>query len=179
MRVLVAYSSKYGATEGIAERIGARLRTAGHHVDVLRCRDVDRPDEYDAYVVGSAAYMGKWRKAARNFMERNTGVLASKPTWLFSSGPLGTERIDRDGNDVLVAAEPKQFEEYESRIHPRGRMVFFGALDVDQLRGPDRIVSWMPANDALPEGDFRDWHAIDSWADHVAADLRSSAGTPH
>jgi menaquinone-dependent protoporphyrinogen oxidase len=175
MRALVAYSSKYGATEGIAERIGARLRSAGHHADVLRCRDVDRPEEYDAFVVGSAAYMGKWRKEARSFVERHSGLLAAKPTWLFSSGPLGTERVDKDGNDVLVAAEPKQFDEYEERIHPRGRMVFFGALDVDQLRGPDRIVSWMPANDALPQGDFRDWHAIDGWADRVAAELATSA----
>lgn len=34
VRVLVAYASKFGSTRGVAERIAARLRTGGNHVDV-------------------------------------------------------------------------------------------------------------------------------------------------
>jgi menaquinone-dependent protoporphyrinogen oxidase len=171
MRVLVAYSSKYGATRGIADRIGERLTELGHEVDIERCRDVEYPEGFDAFVIGSAAYMGKWRKEARRFVRHNADLLASRPTWLFSSGPLGTKRVDDEGKDVLTEAEPKEFAEFAERINPRGTMVFFGALDVERLRGPDRIVSWMPANDALPEGDFRDWAAIDSWTESVHAQL--------
>ena len=171
MRVLVAYSSKYGATRGIADRIGERLTELGHEVDIERCDDVEYPEGFDAFVIGSAAYLGKWRKEARRFVRRNADLLAGRPTWLFSSGPLGTERVDGDGNDVLVAAEPKDFEEFAERIRPRGTMVFFGALDMGRLRGPDRLLDWMPATDALPEGDFRDWDAIDSWAREVHAEL--------
>jgi menaquinone-dependent protoporphyrinogen oxidase len=171
MRVLVAYSSKYGATRGIADRIADRLRDAGHEVDIERCDDVEYPEGFDAFVIGSAAYLGKWRKEARKFVRRNHELLASRPVWLFSSGPLGTDRVDKNGNDVLAGAAPKEFEEFEESIHPRGTMVFFGALDTEHLRGPDHIVSWMPANDALPEGDFRDWDAIDGWATKVAAEL--------
>ncbi|MGR0219506.1 flavodoxin domain-containing protein [Agromyces sp. ZXT2-6] len=175
MRVLVAYSSKYGATRGIADRVGERLTELGHEVDIERCDDVEYPEGFDAFVIGSAAYMGKWRKEARRFVRHNADLLAGRPTWLFSSGPLGTDRVDKDGNDVLVAAAPKDFEEFEERIHPRGTMVFFGALDVDKLRGPDRIVSWMPENDALPEGDFRDWDAVDGWTAAIDAELATSA----
>lgn len=171
MRVLVAYSSKYGATRGIADRIGDRLRDAGHEVDVEPCDNVEYPEGFDAFVIGSAAYMFKWRKEARKFVKRNRELLAERPTWLFSSGPLGTARLDKDGNDVLVQARPKQFDEYEEELHPRGTMVFFGALDPDKLRGPDRIVHWMPENDALPSGDFRDWEAVDAWANEIAAEL--------
>ena len=171
MRVLVAYSSKYGSTRGIADRIGDRLREAGHDVDVEPCDNVEFPEGFDAFVIGSAAYMFKWRKEARKFVKNNRELLAQRPTWLFSSGPLGTSRVDKDGNDVLAQARPKQFEEYEEELHPRGTMVFFGALDPDKLHGPDRIVHWMPENDALPAGDFRDWEAIDAWADGIAAEL--------
>ena len=174
MRVLVAYSSKYGSTRGIADRIGERLRIAGHEVDVEECDNIEYPEVFDAFIVGSAAYMGSWRKEARKFVQHNRELLASRPTWLFSSGPLGTARKDKEGDDVLVEAAPKQFEEYEEELHPRGTMVFFGALEKDKLRGPDRMVSWMPENDALPEGDFRDWDAIDAWADTVAAELETT-----
>ncbi|WP_353828854.1 flavodoxin domain-containing protein [Agromyces sp. SYSU T0242] len=171
MRVLVAYSSKYGATRGIADRIADRLRDADHEVDIERCDDVEFPEGFDAFVIGSAAYLGKWRSEARKFVRRNHALLAGRPVWLFSSGPLGTARVDADGNDVLAAAQPKEFDEFDELIHPRGNTVFFGALDPEHLRGRDRIVSWMPENDALPAGDFRDWDAIDAWGRMVAADL--------
>lgn len=179
MRVLVAYSSKYGATKGIAERIGERLRTRGLDVVVARCRDVHDASGYDAYVVGSAAYMFNWRKDARKFVKRNATLLAGHPTWLFSSGPVGTDTVDKDGNDVLAGAAPKQFGEFEELVHPRGKQVFFGAFDPEKVRGVDRMVAWMPAiHDVLPAGDFRDWNAIDAWADSVADSLGvPAAGT--
>lgn len=177
MKVLVAYSSKYGATEGIAARIADRLRGAGLDVDVMRCADVREASEYDAYVVGSAAYMFNWLKDARKLVTRNAELLAAKPTWLFSSGPVGTETVDKDGNDVLAGAEPKQFAEFEELVHPRGKQVFFGAFHPEQVHGVDRIVAWMPAiREVMPEGDFRDWDAIDAWARSIAHEL--GAGAP-
>jgi menaquinone-dependent protoporphyrinogen oxidase len=174
VKVLVAYATKYGATQGIAERICETIRSAGLTVDVVRCDDDVEPADYDAFIVGSAAYMFNWRKEARKFVRRNSDLLASRPTWLFSSGPLGTKTVDAEGKDVLSGAEPKQFAEYRDQLHPRGTQVFFGALDVSKLRGPDRMLSWMPANDALPEGDFRDWPAIEAWANGIANELRSA-----
>jgi menaquinone-dependent protoporphyrinogen oxidase len=168
MRVLVAYASKYGATQGIAERIGEVLRARGHDVDVVRCKDlVDATGfdatGFDAYVIGSAAYMFRWRKDARRFVRRNVDVLATRPVWLFSSGPVGTDRVDAKGNDVLAGAIPKEFAEFETAISPRGTQVFFGAFQLEKLRGVDRMAKWAPAA-AMPVGDFRDWDAIEAWA---------------
>ena len=179
MKVLVAYASKYGATEGIAQRIGETLRQRGFEADVRRCKDVDEASGYDAYVVGSAAYAFNWRGSARKFVKRNAEALAAKPTWLFSSGPLGTETVDKEGNDVLKATEPKQFAAYEDLVHLRGKQVFRGAYHHDKVRGVDRVVAWMPAiRDALPEGDFREWDVIEAWAGSVADDLVGSTARP-
>ena len=172
MKVLVAYASKYGATEGIAQRVGDALRQRGLDVDVVDCADSPDASGYDAYVVGAAVYAGSWRKDARKFVERNADVLAEKPVWLFSSGPVGTEKVDKNGKDVLEGAEPKQFSDYEELLHPRGTQVFFGAYHHDTIRGGDRIVTWMPVvRDLLPEGDFREWDVIDAWANSVADEL--------
>ena len=176
MKVLVAYSSKYGATTGIAERIGEALRGRGLDVDVSDCKDLGKVSGFDAYVVGSAAYIGKWRKDARTFVQRNTAELDAHPVWLFSSGPVGTDTVDAEGKDVLAEAAPKEFAEFDDLIHPRGRQVFFGAFHPDQIRGGDRIATWIPAvKHLLPAGDFRDWDAIDAWASSIADELEATA----
>jgi menaquinone-dependent protoporphyrinogen oxidase len=173
MRALVAYATKYGATEGIAQRIGAVLRDHGLDVDVRNCTELDRVSGYDVYVVGSAVYEFNWRKAARRFVKRNTDELAARPVWLFASGPVGTEQVDKSGHDVLTGAEPKQFTTYADVLHPRGMQVFRGAYVHDKLRGPDRVFAWMPAiRDILPEGDFREWPVIEAWAASVADALQ-------
>ena len=176
MKVLVAYASKYGATEGIAQRIGETLTGRGLEVDVRRCTDLEEASGYDAYVVGSATYEFNWRKAARRFVKRNAEELAARPTWLFASGPVGSEAVDKDGNDVLKGAEPKQFAQYEELIHPRGTQVFRGAYDHDKIRGADRLIVWMPAiRDIMPEGDYREWDAIDAWASTIASELAAAS----
>jgi len=56
--------------------------------------------------------------------------------------------------------------------------VSFGALDPAAKPAgiAERFVSLIgAARSALPKGDFRDWPAIDAWADEIAA---SVAGAP-
>jgi len=55
MTTLVAYASRYGATQGIAERIGARLTGAGQPVELRSVKDAGDLAGYDALVNGSAA----------------------------------------------------------------------------------------------------------------------------
>jgi len=97
MSVLVAYASRHGSTRGIAERIAERLRVDGLDVDVRPVAGVDDVSAYDAFVVGAAVYMFHWLKDATSFVQRNREFLAARPTWLFSSGPIGTDLVDKDG----------------------------------------------------------------------------------
>lgn len=172
MKILVTYASTYGATEEIAGHIADRLRAAGLDVVALPVRAAGDVSEYNAFVVGSAAYFGHWLKGATEFVRDHGAVLADRPTWLFSSGPLGTEPTDAEGRDQHVTAEPKEIAEFREAIRPRGDHVFFGAMDPGRLGLRDRAVRSLPAGRALfPEGDFRDWPEIDAWADSIAHEL--------
>jgi menaquinone-dependent protoporphyrinogen oxidase len=77
---------------------------------------------------------------------------------------------------VLEWARPKEFAELAPLIDPRGMQVFFGAWDPGAppvgLLG--HVIRRLPANDAMPAGDFRDWATIDAWALEIA-NARSSA----
>jgi menaquinone-dependent protoporphyrinogen oxidase len=172
MSTLVVYASKHGATQGIAERIAAKLGEAGQEAEARSVEAVDDLTSYEAFVVGSAVYAGHWQKEASAFVQRNRTVLASRPVWLFSSGPLGTEATDGKGRDLTVAAEPKEMAEFEGAIGPKGHRVFFGALDPGKLGFSERAIRKLPAaRTMLPEGDFRDWTEIDTWASNIAHDL--------
>jgi menaquinone-dependent protoporphyrinogen oxidase len=179
MKILVAYASKHGATKGIAERISQTLERAGLDVTLLPVEDASPIAEYDAFVIGSAAYMGGWMGEATTFVRRHRDVLAHRPVWVFSSGPVGTERVDAKGRDQLEASRPKEFEEFARTIGPRDQQVFFGAYDPDaEAVGVAegfmaRFLRVMPAvRNALPAGDFRDWPAIEAWAESIARDLQ-------
>lgn len=176
MNVLVAYASRHGSTKGIAERIAAVLRERGLSAEakqVDQARDLGR---YDAFVIGSAAYMFHWMKEATTFVKRHDSLLSQRPVWLFSSGPLGNELVDEEGRDILEATRPKEFDELSALIRPRGEQVFFGAWDPDAppVGLGERLLRLMPAaREATPAGDFRDWPAIDAWATDIASHLRS------
>jgi len=55
MRVLVAYATRHGATQGIAARIARTLEARGMGATLAPVDDVRDVAAYDAVVVGSAA----------------------------------------------------------------------------------------------------------------------------
>jgi menaquinone-dependent protoporphyrinogen oxidase len=187
MRILIAYATRHGSTRGIAERVAAVLAESGFDITLREVGDVDSLDHYDAFVIGSAAYMGGWLGEATTFVREHRDELAGQPVWLFSSGPIGDEPLDAKGRDQLVTARPKEFAEFARELEPRDERVFFGAWDpeappVGLAEGlMARFARFLPATkEALPAGDFRDWPAIEGWARGIAAELDRavvSAGT--
>jgi len=173
MRVCIAYASRHGATRGIAERLGATLRAEGLDAAVAPVGDARIADTCDAFVIGSAAYIGSWLKDATDFARRNEAILRERPLWLFTSGPLGTDLVDAEGRNVLE--DPKGVAELAVALGARGTKVFFGAFDPNERPRSmsERLVRMMPASRTLlPPGDFRDWMAIDEWAREIALSLR-------
>lgn len=174
MNALVAYATRHGATAGIAERIADTLSGEGVPAVALPVEEVSHLEEYDAVVLGGAAYMFHWLKDATRFAKRHQAALQQRPVWLFSSGPLGTDEVDAEGHDVREAARPKEFQELTELLRPRGEEIFFGAYDPEQkpIGVGERVTRMMPAaNDALPAGDFRDWERIEAWARQIAQQL--------
>jgi menaquinone-dependent protoporphyrinogen oxidase len=166
VQVLVAYATKYGATAEIAEKIGQVLRQAGLRTDVLPADRVHDLTPYQAVVLGSAVYIGRWRKEAVKFLKANEKVLAEQLVWLFSSGPTG------EGDAVELTKGwhfPKALQPIADRIRPRDIAVFHGELNMKKL---NLIEKWMINNVKAPLGDFRDWEAITSWATAIADELK-------
>jgi menaquinone-dependent protoporphyrinogen oxidase len=168
-RVLVAYATKYGATAGIAEKIGQVLREAGLQADVLPADQVADLAPYGAVVLGSAVYIAQWRKEARAFLEANQEVLAGRPVWLFSSGPTG----EGDPVELLNGWRlPEKVQPLADRIQPRDIAVFHGAVEPGKLNFLDRtLIKKVEA----PTGDFRDWDMIAAWAVSIADELKGES----
>ena len=170
-KVLVAYGTKYGATKEIAEKIGEVFREAGLTADVLPADRAGDVSAYGAVVLGSAVYMGQWRKEAAKFLEANEAALAEKPVWLFSSGPTG------EGDPVELMQGwrfPGKLQPVADRIGPRDIAAFHGAVDADNL---NFLEKWMLKTVKSPIGDYRDWEAITAWAMAIAAELREGASS--
>lgn len=163
MRVLVATASKHGATNEIAIEIGRTLADHGVDAEVLDVEDVSVLDGFDAVILGSAVYIGHWLKSATTFAETHTNELRARPTWLFSSGPIGDpprpqEQEAGKADEILVATGAREHR------------VFAGKIDKSQLSFPERAV--VRAVGAA-EGDDRDWSEIRAWATDIATALTS------
>ncbi|HVO72318.1 MAG TPA: flavodoxin domain-containing protein [Aggregatilineaceae bacterium] len=163
--ILITYATKYGATAGIAEKIAEIVRGAGLEADVLPVEKVADLTLYDAVVLGSAVYMGQWRKEAADFLQANEALLAKRPVWLFSSGPTG----EGDPSALMKGFRfPEAQQPIADRIRPRDIAFFHGVLDMQKLNlGEKVIIKGIKA----PVGDFRDWNAITAWARGIAEAL--------
>jgi menaquinone-dependent protoporphyrinogen oxidase len=157
MTMLVAYASKHGSTQGIAEAIGDRLRERGLTADVRPIGEVGDLERYDALVLGSAVYLGGWMKDAQAFLDQNAEALGRVPVWVFSSGPTKDDPIEA----ALSAKQQKRLEAVGARDHH----LFRGAFDPKNLGFLERTALKAAKQ---PVGDFRDWSDVADWADSIA-----------
>jgi menaquinone-dependent protoporphyrinogen oxidase len=166
-RVLVAYASKMGATAGIADAIGAEIRTYGHQVDVCEVSTVGSITEYDAVVLGSAIYIRRWRPEAVHFLRKHARELRDRQVWLFHSGPVGPDSDQ-------VQTMPAKVERLAHRIGATPAVTFAGRLTPETAQGllARRIAATHLA------GDSRNWPAIKAWAEDVAAAITALELTP-
>jgi menaquinone-dependent protoporphyrinogen oxidase len=162
MRVLVTAASRHGATWEIAEAIGRTISEQGVQSDVIRLEEVTAVDPYGAVVLGSAVYVGNWLEPARTFVNEHQEELVARPTWLFSSGPIGDPPRPTDDKAVQIDALVEATKPLEHRL-------FAGKLDRDKLSFGERAVVFAFR---AAEGDFRDWEEIAAWAAGIAQQLQ-------
>ena len=162
MRVLVSTASKHGSTGEIASRIAEALRAGlpgNTVVDVRPAAEVDDATSYDAVVLGSAVYMGRWLEDARH-VAAGLATDPPRPVWLFSSGPIG--------DPPKPDEEPAEVSDIAAAAHARGHRLFAGRLDRHRLSFGEKAVVMALR---VPDGDFRDWDAIDTWGVQIAGEL--------
>ena len=160
MKILVTVASRHGATGEIGEVIASVLRDAGLAVQARSPSDVTSLDDYDAVVLGSAVYAGRWMEDARRFAQRHHEQLSARRVWLFSSGPIGEPLAPTEESaDAIKLARDLAAREHRT---------FAGRIDPDALGWVERTITRMVK---APDGDFRDWEAVRSWADDIARAL--------
>lgn len=162
MRILVSAASKHGSTAQIATRVGEALRAglpSDAVVQVGTASEVSDVTPYDAIVLGSAVYMGRWMQDAREAAAR-IATHPARPVWLFSSGPIG--------DPPKPDEEPSDVRDISTSTNARGHRVFAGRLDRHQLGFAEKA---MVMALRVPDGDFRDWDEISAWGADIASEL--------
>jgi menaquinone-dependent protoporphyrinogen oxidase len=158
MTVLVAAASRHGSTEEIALEIGSVLRERGVAADVASLGDVTSLEEYDAIVLGSGVYVGRWLEQARDFVDVHAQELRERRTWLFSSGPIGEP-------PVPAGDEAVKLDEVVAKTRPVEHRVFAGRVDRSSLGLGERAIMRVVRAE---EGDYRDWDEIRRYAEGIA-----------
>lgn len=158
MTVLVASASRHGSTTEIAAAIGRVLRERGVEAEVADVAAVESLERYDAVVLGSGVYAGRWLEPARTFVDRHGAELAARRTWLFSSGPVGDP-------PKPAPEEAVHLDEIIAETSAEEHRVFGGKIERKDLGIAERAI--LRAVRAR-EGDYRDWRAIRGFAEGIA-----------
>ena len=161
MHILVTAASKHGATDEVADAIAKRIEASGITVDRLAPADVTSVADYDAVIVGSATYILQWMPEAHDFMERFKDQLPVGQVWAFSVGMNGVPKHSKqDGSRVgplLTHVKCRELRTFPGRYKP--------SLLSLRERSVARLAD-------VVEGDFRDWEAIERWADEIVDALK-------
>jgi menaquinone-dependent protoporphyrinogen oxidase len=113
--------------------------------------DVDTVFPYRALVLGSAVYLDRWTTEARQFVDLHREGIAGRPTWLFSSGPIGQD----------IGVERFDASELVEKTRARDHHLFGGRLRKRSLRLGERAIAGLLG---AQDGDHREWAAATAWA---------------
>lgn len=154
MTTMVVVATKHGSTLEIGERIAATLGARGVKAHV---KDVSEAGAWlygtDNVVVGMPVYRQKLMGQGRMFLESHRTELGGKPLFLYAVG--GAPRLDQKLVDQLAA-------------FPHREMAYFrGAMDVEKLSAWEKLQ--LTVARAPKDADFRDWPAVEDWAQELIA----------
>jgi menaquinone-dependent protoporphyrinogen oxidase len=167
-RILIAYGSRCGSTGGVAEAIGQVLSAAEAAVDVRLVKDVNDLSPYQAVIVGSAIRMGKWLPEAVEFVKTHQDTLSRVAVAYFAACMTVKDDTAENRQKAMGYLDPvrKQFPQ----VKPVDIGLFAGAVDYGKLSFAYSLILRVKGT---PEGDFRNWEAIRTWAAGVNPALDS------
>jgi menaquinone-dependent protoporphyrinogen oxidase len=157
--ILVAYASRHGSTAEVARAVGQTLIEQGNAIHLQPVTAVTGLEEYRAVVAGAPIYSSNWLPEATDFVRKYQRLLGEIPTACF----IVSIRLRNDSSELRRIIQ--QYLSTERLIlKPVSTGFFAGALDYKKL---SPIVRLQAETKGLPEGDYRNWEAIRSWASEL------------
>jgi menaquinone-dependent protoporphyrinogen oxidase len=165
-------ASAFGATEGVAEAVATNLRRRGLTVETRRVQDVNDVSAYSAVVVGGAIQYDTWITDARRFVGAHAEALSAIPVAYFLTCLVLARRSV--GASAQAEGYAAKLAGLSERVSPVSIGRFAGALDFSRM--PRLMVLVFKVASLvlrIGEGDYRDWKAIDAWADALPFTVES------
>jgi len=185
MKALIVFGTRYGATAGTSEAIAKVLCDQGITTHIINAKEEHVNDiaEYDLVIVGSGMQIDRWTSEPEQFMSKFSKELAKKKVALFvSSGSYGiiSSEGDKKGTDRCWK---KYLEDKATKynLKPLSLAIFGGVWDYSKMGSITRkaMDSYKKRIEAagfkeIKPGlyDTRDWNAIKSWAENLAAKIK-------
>jgi len=166
-KILVAYESYCGSTSKVAQGIADVFCKKGAKVDLRHIENVTDVSSYDGVVIGSAVKSASWYSSAINFVKENQDQLKQIPVIYFLTC-LALYHDTKQSHKTAKSYFNGVLNDVPA-VKPREIQAFAGVLDYSKLNMMFKIVmkSKMKKK-GIPEGDFRDFVKIGSWALNTA-----------
>jgi menaquinone-dependent protoporphyrinogen oxidase len=173
-RILFVYSSVYGQSRKVCERLLEHLAAQGHSGDVL---PIDEPGTdpagYEAIVIGASIRHGKHNPAVLEFIHKHRALLEAKPSAFFSVSLVAR----KPGKNTAETNPYTKAFFARSPWQPKVAAVFGGVLDYQRYGLFDRYAIKLimtitkGPTDLNTAVEFTDWTAVEKFAGRIGAQL--------
>ncbi|GIW29684.1 MAG: flavodoxin [Meiothermus sp.] len=163
--ILIAYATRGGTTQRIAEAIAKVMREKGALVEVRPVEQIRDLSVYRAVVLGSGVRDEKWLPEAIHFVTDHRQSLATLPliyflvySQLLQEFPQRIEEVLGHLSEVRRVVEP-----LEVAIFSRDQ----------QSMPPEMLVN----SKVTPQGDWSGWERLSTWAERVYQQFEKQPST--
>jgi len=173
VRILIAYSTTDGHTLEICERLRLVLERNGNDVTLLSIADEPAADlrDFDQFVVGASIRYGRHSPLLIDFVNRNAGILSTRPNAFFSVSVSARKPANRrpETNPYLrkflrqVSWRPGEIGIFAGKIdYPR-----YSFFDRTMIRFIMLLTGGPTERDAVV--DFTDWDEVEVFGRRIGA----------
>ncbi|MBS3953303.1 MAG: menaquinone-dependent protoporphyrinogen IX dehydrogenase [Methylomicrobium sp.] len=170
--ILIVYSSIDGHTQKICQRLRQVIEQRSHQVTVVSVDEKPEVDltVFDEIVVGGSVHYGKHSPLMVDFINKNRGILESKPNAFFSVNLVARkpEKSIPENNPYL--------QKFLKRItwKPKELAVFAGKIDYPSYSFFDRLIIQLimlitkGPTDPKSVIEFTDWQQVESFGQRIS-----------
>jgi menaquinone-dependent protoporphyrinogen oxidase len=175
MTCLILYGTTEGHTRKIATFMRDRLSAAGHVVTLVDAveapADLD-PLRFDRVIVAASVHTGRYQAAVEDWVHRHAAALADAGA-VFVSVSLSAAGHDEDDARALAQCTDefeRRTEWIPAEVHHAAGAFRYTQYDFFK-QWALKYIAWRRGapTDATQDYELTDWHALEQFADAVAA----------